>query len=210
MNQQPATSNQEPATSHQEPATANKSPERQTKLIIVLGYNGTGKTTLVKKLVLDSLKRRDRALIVTPDDIEWQPVPLVHNKFKHRIERYVGARRLIYQKGDLELIASHYKSGLLVLDDCRAYLEARTEPEMHELLIRRRQRMIDIIAVGHGFTEVPPKFFTFSSEIILFRTIDNIERRKNVLKDYERMKEAQTRVNLAAVKNPYHYEIIQQ
>lgn len=188
-----------------------KKNERPTKLIIVLGYNGTGKTTLVKKTVLNELRHNRRALIVTPDDAEWQTIEAVHPKWPERIKNYVGARRIIYYNGLLPIITENYRNGLLIFDDCRAYLTASLDMDLHNLMIRRRQKMIDIIAVGHGFTEVPPKFFTFASHIILFRTIDNIERRKNVLRDFAEMKAAQEAVNhIAETQNPYHYQIINQ
>ncbi len=184
--------------------------ERATKLIIVLGYNGTGKTTFVKKIVMNELKHKRRALIVTPDDIEWNTIEMVNPRFPERIRNYVLARRLIYEDGILPIIANNYRNGLLIFDDCRAYLTAQTDSDLHNLLIRRRQKMIDIIAVGHGFTEVPPKLFTFASEIVLFRTIDNIDRRKNVLKDFAAMQAAQARINQKAEKNPHYFEVIPQ
>lgn len=189
----------------------SKTEDRATKLIVVLGYNGTGKTTLVKKLIINELKKpNSHTLIITPDDIEFMSIESVHPRFPKRIRTYTGARKMIYSPGLLPLVADNFRNGLLVFDDCRAYLGSTTEQDLHNLLIRRRQKMIDIIAVGHGFTEVPPKFFTFCSDIILFRTIDKIERRKDCLKDFEKMKEAQERVNRAAEKNPHYFEVIPQ
>lgn len=185
--------------------------ERPAKLIIVIGYNGTGKTTLVKKIIAAELKKQEgRALIVTPDDIEFQSLEYVHDRFPERIKWYKGARKIIYFDGLLPIIANNYRNGLLVFDDCRAYLDAKVDQDLHNLLIRRRQKSIDIVAAGHGFTEIQPKLFTFASEIILFKTIDNIERRKNVLKDFEKMKAAQALVNNEAMKNPHYYKIIKQ
>ena len=89
--------------------------ERETKLIIVLGYNGTGKTTIVKKIVLDSLKNKQRVLIVTPDDIEWQNVPFVHQKHTHHLQTYTGARKMIYEDDStMEAIINHFDNGLLI------------------------------------------------------------------------------------------------
>jgi ABC-type sugar transport system ATPase subunit len=181
---------------------------RETKLTIILGYNGTGKTTITKKIVLNELKHQRRALIITPDDIEWPQIEYVHPKFPHRIRDYVGARKIIYQDGLLPIIADNFRNGLLVFDDCRAYFKASLDSDLHELLIRRRQKMYDIIAVGHGFTEVPPKFFTFASEIILFRTKDNIHKRKDVLINFDEMQEAQRRINNKAQQNPHYFEVI--
>lgn len=182
--------------------------ERATKLTIILGYNGTGKTTITKKIVLHELKKKRRALIITPDDIEWPTVEMVHPKFPHRIREYVGARKMIYQPGILEIISENFRNGLLIFDDCRAYLTASLDADLHNIMIRRRQKMMDIIAVGHGFTEVPPKFFTFGSELILFRTIDNIEKRKPVIRNFEAMKAAQIRINQRAETNPHYSEVI--
>lgn len=183
--------------------------ERAAKLIVILGFNGTGKTTFLKKLIHNELKKPDsHILIVTPDDIEWTMFPEVHPRFPWRVADYVKARKLIYEDGCLNTISENFRNGLLVFDDCRAYLTAQTDKELHNLLIRRRQKGIDIIAVGHGFTEVPPKFFTFMSELVLFKTIDNIDRRKDVLNNFELMKEAQRRINQHAQTNPHYFEIL--
>ena len=182
---------------------------RTPKQIIVLGTNGTGKTTLVKKLVINEMKKKDSHVLVTvPDDMEWPTLSYVHPKFPHRIENYVGARKIIYEPGLLDIIRERFRNGLLVFDDCRAYFTASLDQDLHSLLIRRRQQMIDIIAVGHGFTEVPPKFFTFATHFALFKTIDNINRRKNFIQNFEEMKEAQERINEKAKTNPHYYEII--
>lgn len=182
---------------------------RQPKQIIVLGTNGTGKSTFAKRLVLEELKKKDsHVLVVTPHDMEWTSLEFVNPRFPNRIEWYKGARRIIYFDGLLSIIREKFMNGLVVFDDCRAYFTAALDKELHALLISRRQHMIDIIAVGHGFTEVPPKFFTFGTHIALFRTIDNIAGRKNVIQNFEELKEAQQRINAAANDDPHYYEIL--
>jgi ABC-type Mn2+/Zn2+ transport system ATPase subunit len=182
---------------------------RTPKQIIVLGTNGTGKTTLVKKLVINELKKEDsHVLVVVPDDMEWDSLEYVHPKFPHRIEWYKGARKIIYFDGLLDIIRERFRNGLVVFDDCRAYFDASLDRDLHSLLIRRRQQMIDIIAVGHGFTEVPPKFFTFATHYALFKTIDNINRRKYVIQNFEDMAEAQKRINTISREKPHYFEII--
>lgn len=177
---------------------------RPAKMIVFLGTNGTGKTTQLKKFVIEALKRKEKALIVTPHDQEWTQIELVHPDYPHHIQNYVGARRMIFEeKNTLENIEKYFSTGLLIFDDCRAYLDASTNKLIHKLLISRRQKMIDIFAVGHGFTEIPPKFFTFATELVLFKTLDNIYSRKNVLRNFEEMVELQEFVNKQAEKNPY-------
>jgi len=182
---------------------------RTPKLMIILGTNGTGKTTFSKKLIANELKKDDsHILIVTPDDFEFNTIPWVHPRFQKRIATYKGARKIIYQKGLIENIRENFRNGMIHFEDCRAYFDAALDRSLHSLLIRRRQQMIDILVCGHGFTEVPPKFFTFATHYILFRTIDKIERRKGVIQNYEVMLEAQRRVNEKAIREPHYYEII--
>lgn len=181
--------------------------ERTAKTIVIVGANGTGKTTVTKR-ILKALG--GKVLAITPDVIGWEEYPLVE---LDKPDDFLGdgIRCHIFdddkKSGTMEKIL-RFKNGAIVFDDCRAYFPDRTDPRLHKLFIRRRQYMVDIVVVGHGFNEIPPKFFTFATEIILFRTTDNIARRKNCLKDFDRMVEAQRRVNKAAETNPYHYEII--
>ena len=181
-----------------------KTEDRTPKQIIILGTNGTGKSTLAKKLVIAELKKKEsHILVVVPDDMEWPSIEFVHPKYPERIERYAGARKIVYFDGLLPIIRERFSNGLLLFDDCRAYLTASMDMDLHSILIRRRQKMVDIIAVGHGFSEVPPKMFTFSTHIILFNTLDNIAGRKNVIRNFEELKEAQTRVNEKAINSTF-------
>ena len=195
----------EAASSRQKPADKGRTP----KQILVMGTNGTGKTTFVKKLVINELKKPDsHILVVTPHDMEWTTLEFVNPRFPNRIEWYKGARRIIYFDGLLQIIKEKFFNGMVVFDDCRSYFNASLDNDLHSLLISRRQHMIDIVAVGHGFTEIPPKFFTFSTHYALFKTIDNIIVRKNVIQNFEELKAAQLRINQKAIQDPHYFEVI--
>jgi len=190
----------------------NTEASRTPKQIIVLGTNRTGKTTFVKQLVVSELKKKDsHILIVVPDDMEWNTVEFVHPKFPERIERYVGARKIIYFEGLLDIIRERFRNGLLVFDDCRVYFKAAIQnTKLQDILIRRGQQMIDIIAVGHGFTQVPPAMFTFATHYVIFRTKDNIGSRKGTISadDYVELSEAVSRINVKAIEESHYFEII--
>ena len=176
---------------------------RAAKLVLVIGTNGTGKTTILKNIIQNSL---ERSLIITPDCVEW--LEYEENKLKTKADYFFeGINRHIYLEDSLKKI-DKYTRGTLIFDDCRSYLKASTAQEVRNLIIRRRQRQIDIFAVGHGFTEIPPVFFTFATDIILFRTTDNIIRRKDCLKDYEAVLQLQQRINKKSVEDPHYYEIL--
>ncbi len=185
----------------------SQSKERAAKMTILLGTNGTGKTTLLRRILESS---GQRCLVVTPDDSEWRDFPL--NELQSASDfMFTGICRHIFDPhkthGTLQRI-EYFKCGIIVFDDCRAYFQSATDDKIRQLLIRRRQREVDVFAVGHGFNEVPPVFFTFNTEIILFRTTDNIIRRKDCLKDYDRALQAQKRVNAKSKLEPHYFEII--
>jgi len=183
---------------------------RSTSLLILLGYNGTGKSTLLKKLIEAEAKKGGKALIVTPDDIEWPEYQWMNPKQPSDFN-YKGIRKCIYEDSStMEDISKNFRDGIVALDDCRSYLNANTDQEVHRFLIRRRQMQADIIAVGHGFTEVPPKFFTFANYFILFNTQDDISERKKVMREYDRMVAAQNRINSKSKDDFHYYEIIKR
>ncbi len=178
--------------------------QRAAKLTVIIGTNGTGKTTLLHEIIS---RARQRALIITPDSAEWLQYP--ENELKTPDDfLFQGVQRHIFSPRDTLDRIEFFSRGILVFDDCRSYLTSTTDHRIHSLLIRRRQRMVDVFAVGHGFNEIPPVFFTFCSDIFLFRTTDNINRRKDCLKDFDRMKIVQGRINKNAIKKPHYYEHI--
>jgi hypothetical protein len=179
------------------------------KLTIVLGYTGTGKSTFVKeKIVQSKLKSGSRVLVITPHDIDqaWDDVPFIdlHNK---ELKSFKGIRRNIADSTVLEDINQNYRNGLIVFDDCRSYITANTLNDLHTLLISRKQRGLDICVVAHGFTEIPPKFYTFCSEFVLFQTRDSIKRIRNYLSKPELVENIQELVNFNA-REDIHYKTI--
>lgn len=186
--------------------------ERSGTFFLIMGTNGTGKTTLIKELVLAELKKKDgRVLILTPDYSEFTEIPEVHPKFTERIQRYTGVRKIIVTKSNaastLQTVYDYYKRGLLVFDDCRAYFKAATLDILETIMIRRRMMMIDVIAVGHGANKIPPAFFAYATYFVFFKTIVPIRCRKEELEDIERWEAIQERVNSIAITNPHYKEI---
>lgn len=45
--------------------------------ILILGYNGTGKTTITRQLIAHEAEKGGRSLIIIPDDIEYEDVPYI-------------------------------------------------------------------------------------------------------------------------------------
>ena len=176
---------------------------------VVLGANGTGKTTYVKQIVAST---RQRVLIITPDDVEYNETdeygnPLYPINPLRTKEDFVfdGVCRHIWDPDWTPKVIHNFKKGLIIFDDCRTYLPARTDQFIHSLMIRRRQQELDVMVIGHGFSEVPPKFFTFATHYILFRTEDNINIRREVIRCFDKMRRLQWFVNRKAKEYPHYY-----
>ncbi len=183
---------------------------RLPTLNIILGTNGTGKTTFIKQLIERYVATGRRVLIVTPDDIEHSDIEEITPE---EIYSFEGIKKIIFGTGILQAVYENYFNGLLILDDYKAFGIRTIEDTtiLRQIAVRRRQRMLDVAIAAHGFTEVVPYFlYTFSTHIVLFRTLDNISRVKAVLKDYDKMKALQTEVNRQAEIDKHFYLIVKQ
>lgn len=175
---------------------------------ILVGINGTGKTTFIKKILENTVTEKNRALIVTPDPAEWRSVPEVSGT---EITRFKGIRKIIYHQSCMAEIQRYYTNGILVFDDARVYIHAQSDDFMQWLQIRRRQVGVDLFCNFHGLTQVPPVFFTFATNIILFYTKDNIKRRAEYVdeQDFNEIQQAKARIaKRVSDGDKYAYEII--
>ena len=173
---------------------------RTAKQIIILGFNGTGKTTLTRKFVARALAKGEKVLVITPDSAEWSDLEDTALKTSADFD-FDGSRRYVWNHDQkvLKRIYVYFNSGLLIFDDCRSYLQAVTDPSMKSIFLRRRQMRTDIIMAGHGFTDVPNQAFTNTSDYFLFLTMDKINRKKSVIPRFEMIQEAQFRINTRAM-----------
>lgn len=175
---------------------------------VIVGINGTGKTTFVKNILEHTVSAKNRALIVTPDPAEWRQVEEVSGR---EIATFKGIRKIIYHSGCMDEIQRYYSNGILVFDDARVYIHAQSDDFMQWLQIRRRQTGVDLFCMFHGLTQVPPVFFTFATNMVLFYTKDNIKRRAEYVDeaDFQAIQEAKSRIaKKVEGGNPYYYEIV--
>lgn len=183
--------------------------EREVFKMVVVGKPGTGKTTKIRELVHACLESGRRVLIVTPHWNEWQDIPEVHPRFHGRIATYKGARRiLVREREDFSEVCRLFRHGLLVCDDCRIYVGNPVDQDVRSMLLSCRQNDVDLIAVGHGFTQVPPQFFTYATLFMVFATTDNVSQRKNVVVNYDAVERTVHEVNAAATSDPHTFMII--
>lgn len=184
-------------------------PKRKTYLELVVGINGTGKTTFLRHNVV---KRGRKTLVVTPDEAEWRFLPTVSTA--QEIYYLQGAARIVSDGSEeqLQMITRTFYGGSLVFDDAMAYLQfGSTSPVMRYIYIRRRQYGVDIYLVAHGLRQVPVQAFTFGSHLILFATTENFSSRRRELDPatYAAIESAQQQLRTRCANGEnYAYQII--
>ncbi|MCR5040058.1 MAG: hypothetical protein K6A94_12085 [Bacteroidales bacterium] len=192
------------------PSPTNRSEPREVFVMVILGRKGTGKTTYIRRLINKSLQNKRRVLVVTPNFDDFQGIPMVHPDYPQRVATYKGARKIICRADPkaIDEICKNFRHGLLVFDDCRAYIDDKPSIYLKSLLISARHDDVDIIAVGHGFTTVPPQFFAYATHFMIFATTDNpINRKKNV-RDYPTVEATVNKVNHDALTDPHTFKIV--
>lgn len=164
--------------------------KRERELFLIAGTNGTGKTTFILNLIE---KKKERCIYFVPDFADKKNENI--KTFKNF--DFVGIRKMLFTNENLSLISQAFKNGSIVFDDVKFMLpqNLNSNKDFYNLLIRRRQKNIDLYFIAHGLTEVPPKLWTFLNYLILFKTHDNIIRLKNYILNYELVLYAQKKIN---------------
>ena len=179
---------------------------RQAQMLIILGTNRTGKTTLTKEIITGM--NRKRKLVLTPDPYEpkWNEYPIIK---RSEIAKFEGTRKLFYSKNDFIGLNNSLTDCVLILDDFGAFedMNQKEQKALKRLLVRRAQKRLDIFVIAHGFTDIVPTFlYRYVSQFIIFKTEDNPKMIKQRIKRYDELIQVVERVDKN--KDPHFYEII--
>lgn len=178
------------------------SETRNSGLFSFVGINGTGKTTLALKMAMATHKK---IIYLLPDFSDMKTD--VYKELK--VFDFKGIRKLLYSKDNMQLIKENFRNGVLFFDDVKMLIPSNLEhdKELYYMLIRRRQLNIDLFFVSHGFTEIPPKLFTFINYFIIFETVDNIDRFRKYINNFDKFKQITNTVNIITKEKKYFYKV---
>lgn len=185
---------------------------RIVKLICIVGTNGTGKTYLANQFVEKELGKGGKVLVVTSHDNEWTQFEDLDtfNDFAS------GGRRIVMypdeEEQTIQRISEKMYKGLLVMDDCGGYLGNNPPKSFKQLMISRKQLMLDILFTAHSLRDLPKAIFAFNPVLILKNTTAGIEGREKILAAngaLEKVQAAQLDIKKKIKKEPFYQKIIE-
>ncbi|MEL6660283.1 MAG: hypothetical protein AAFY48_12865 [Bacteroidota bacterium] len=180
---------------------------RDAQITVIIGRNGTGKSTFSERIVKAVYKK---ALVITYNGAPkiWRDYaeidvtdPKVMGAWKSGIRQVIAAR---YEESRnkntvFEHIYKNYRNGPVIFDDCRGYIGSNVDNDrwFRQLILDFRHLMLDPYFVVHTPSDVPPRVWGFTSTVFVGATDSLASKRQITTDSLERIIEAQKRVNLA-------------
>lgn len=157
--------------------------ERQAELAILVGTNGTGKSTALKELL--TMNERNLIIPSSRTDTAWSGLPELKSSVVYEadpnnprreipvvrvqdLQTFTG-NRVLHVDGNAKVFEAvldpkrGYFNGGLILDDFRRYIYTKgsLSSGVDGLFIGRRHRMLDIYLACHSFQDISADLFRF-------------------------------------------------
>jgi antitoxin component HigA of HigAB toxin-antitoxin module len=157
---------------------AEQSSQRQPTLTTIVGMQGVGKTYyIISELIRVFLQTQGVLIYDYSAEIKYKSIPLILLKDLHKWKSK-GLYR-IYDPDPVKVfshIRANVRNCCLILEDARSYMNSNLQNEITEVLGIRRQLGLDIVANFWALEDVPPKVFTYSNYITIFKTRDKLNK----------------------------------
>lgn len=164
---------------------------------IIVGRKFTGKSTRLAKIA-SSYPRDSKVLIL---DVNQSPA---YNKFPEiSISQVKGFKQGVVKllgtptEDTLKTIATQFRGGLVIFEDCTKYISGNVKPEIKAFLVDHRMWQCDLIFTFHSLKMVPPFFWQMISYVEILKTQENFNNpvNKNRVPNFEKVLEAYNKVN---------------
>lgn len=185
-------------------------------LVLLIGTNGTGKSTKQREVLEAAAKARKKKILVLPSnpaEPTFLDVPEISladvEKFKSPGITSGAVRVNVFNIEEYVQATEGLKNTIIISDDFKAYFNKNImHASVRRQLITRRHDNNDFYFAAHAFAQVPGDMYNFCSHIMLFKCYDNPKRHATKLINPNAVLEAVERVNREAAKNPYYFELI--
>lgn len=181
---------------------------RTNKITLLLGNRNTGKTVYAKKIMQTALQADKAVLVVdTYDHPAYNGVERIKPSEIRKCKRG-NIYRCFGSETDLIFNAcTDFYNGLLVFEDATKYIENTITDDVKKVLFDSKQKNVDVLLMFHSWVACPPKLFRIADNIVIKKTGDSAEVRKNdcpnfqeVMKVYEEVEKSNDRYIAKFVK----------
>lgn len=180
---------------------------RINKVSLLLGRRGTGKTFYLKCVIMSFLMKQSKVLVVdTLDHPSYAGVKTIDPRAIARMSAGDCCRCWGSETDEILLACENFRNGLLIIEDATKFIEGRLQDSVKRMVYDSKQKNVDIIFVFHGFVACPPALFRICDNIVLFKTGDVPDVRKNDLPAFDEVCKAHREV--MADKNPYAHKLV--
>lgn len=156
------------------------------KCVVIVGNTGTGKTTLLKKIIDNSQQLKF--------------IYDVNNEYS-----CIGAKKEVSFK-DFLMEATKKRNTLICFEEATIFFRhAKNSEEILNLLVRKRHTQNNIILNFHAIHQIPLFVFDFVNFLILKKTNDH---EKNIQKFLEREDFAEAYEDVKNSTNNFYFEIL--
>lgn len=177
---------------------AKKVDHRDAQVTIILGRNGTGKSTFAQGIIKEMGRR---AVVITLNGTPkiWRQYPAI-DPSDPKAWDFKGIVNVYYMQHEddtMKYIHTYFRDGILLFDDCRGYIKSNVDSDVYlkRLLIDFRHKMLDLFFVAHAPTDVPPRVWAFYSTAFVGATDALFPKGRISTDSAMELIEAQQRVN---------------
>lgn len=167
---------------------------KQVRRILVAGAQGTGKSTfarlLAKKIPLNNY------IIVEPDSLgdAWEKNGFQLMEPTAENLRKPGKKRVIYKASDKDFmnrITENVFNHIIIFDDIKQRATSAKQYDEFEMFFSRARQMGNYIFFTiHSLADIPPNYWTFFTDVFLFKTFDKVDRSMYKIPNWQKFEKA--------------------
>ena len=148
---------------------------------LIVGRRGSGKTIYTKRMIKKYLENKKVLVCDTLDHPSYKGVERIKPIDIPNMENGDFCRVFGGETDRILNACNKFSNGLLVFEDATKYVGKNLTKEVKQFIYDSKQKNVDILFLFHGFTSCPPDLFRACDMLVMFKTGDSPDIRKNDL-----------------------------